>query len=154
MLYFAERRAVERKNPQKLGIFRELARSSTEFSDSSGISRQATVYLLEETKMNRSQAGSKSSKASTRGRSAGKRWVRKVKTDSTHPPRGLFNQSAAKIAKSLASKRVSPKGPGSGMRMLTYYVNRGGRNLSRSRRATLERAKALLRKRIQKKRSG
>lgn len=104
--------------------------------------------------MNRSRARSKSSKASRRGRSAGKRWVRNVKTDSTHPPRGLFNQSAGKIAKSLASKRVSPKGPGSGMRMLTYYVNRGGRNLSRSRRATLERAKALLRKRIQKKSSG
>jgi len=80
--------------------------------------------------------------------------VRQVKTNSTHPPRGLFNQSAAKIAKSLASKRVSPKGPGSGIRMLTYYINRSGRNLSSSRRATLERAKSLLRKRMQKKNSG
>jgi len=104
--------------------------------------------------MNRLRAKSKSSKASRRGRSAGKRWVRDVKTDSTHPPRGLFNQSATKIAKSLAGQRVSPKGPGSGMRMLTYYINRGGSNLSRSRRATLERAKALLRKRIQMKSSG
>jgi hypothetical protein len=105
--------------------------------------------------MNRSRARAKSSKASRRQhRSTSKRWVREVKTDSTHPPRGLFNQSAAKIAKSLASKRVSPKGPGSGMRMLTYYINRGGRNLSRSRRATLERAKALLRKRLQKKSDG
>ena len=103
--------------------------------------------------MNRSRAKTKSSKASSSGRRAGKRWVRDVKTDSTHPPRGLFNQSAAKIAKSLASKRVSPKGPGSGMRMLTYYINRGGKNLSRSRHATLERAKALLRKRTQKKSS-
>jgi tRNA(adenine34) deaminase len=154
MLYFAERRAVERKNPQKLGIFSERARSSTEFSGSSAISRQATVSIAGGDKMNRSRARSKSWKASRRGRSAGKRWVRSVKTDSTHPPRGLFNQSAAKIAKSLASKRVSPKGPGSGMRMLTYYINRGGRNLSGSRRATLERAKALLRKRMQKKSSG
>lgn len=104
--------------------------------------------------MKPSRTRSKSSKGSSRkGRRAGKRWVRQVKTDSTHPPRGLFNQSAAKIAKSLASKRVSPKGPGSGMRMLTYYINRGGKNLSRSRRATLERAKSLLRKRLQGKSS-
>ena len=105
--------------------------------------------------MNRSQARSKSSKASSRkGRSVRRPWVRQVKTNSTHLPRGHFNQSAAKIAKSLASKRVSPKGPGSGIRMLTYYINRGGRNLSSSRRATLERAKSLLRKRMQKKNSG
>jgi hypothetical protein len=50
MLYFAERRAVERKNPQKLRDFLRGAGSSTKFSDSSGIPRQATVYLLEETK--------------------------------------------------------------------------------------------------------
>ncbi|MGA7315373.1 MAG: hypothetical protein WBX22_15505 [Silvibacterium sp.] len=30
----------------------------------------------------------------------------------------------------LASKRVSPKGPGSGMRMHTYYINRAGKGLS------------------------
>ena len=52
-----------------------------------------------------------------------KRWVKPVTTDSTHPPEGLFNKSAATIARSLASKKVSPKGPASGMRMLTYYIN-------------------------------
>jgi hypothetical protein len=77
-----------------------------------------------------------------------KRWVKTVTTDSTHPPEGLFNKDAATIARSLASKRVSPKGPGSGMRMLTYYINRAGRNLSASRRAELEKAKSLLSKRV------
>ncbi len=76
------------------------------------------------------------------------RWVAKVTTDSTHPPQGLFNQSAATIAKSLASKKVSPKGPGSGMRMLTYYINRAGHNLSPTRRAELGKAKSLLSKRV------
>lgn len=80
-------------------------------------------------------------------RSKGKKWSAKVKTYSTHPNPGLFNESAPKIARALASKRVSPKGPGSGMRMLTFYINRAGRNLSKSRRAELERAKELLRKR-------
>jgi Protein of unknown function (DUF3175) len=72
------------------------------------------------------------------------RWVSRVKTASTYPPPGLFSKSATAIARSLASKRVSPKGPGSGMRMLTYFINRGGKNLSRSRRAALEREKSLL----------
>jgi tRNA(adenine34) deaminase len=78
-----------------------------------------------------------------------KRWVAKVKTDSTHPPAGLFTKDAATIARTLASKRVSPKGPGSGMRMLTYFINRAGHGLSASRRAELARAKTLLSRRIQ-----
>jgi tRNA(adenine34) deaminase len=79
-----------------------------------------------------------------------KRWVKTVTTDSTHPPEGLFNKSAATIARSLASKKVSPKGPASGMRMLTYYINRAGHNLSVERRAELEKAKSLLSKRVAK----
>ena len=80
--------------------------------------------------------------------SSGKRWVAGVKTVSTFPPQGLFTKDAATIARSLASKKVSPKGPGSGMRMLTYFINRGGHGLSPSRRAELERAKKLLSRRI------
>jgi hypothetical protein len=83
------------------------------------------------------------------------RWVAKVKTDSTHPAEGLFTKSATTIARALASKKVSPKGPSSGMRMLTYFINRGGRGLSAARRAELEKAKTLLSKRIAKaKKSG
>ncbi len=77
-----------------------------------------------------------------------RRWVSKVATDSTHPPEGLFTKDAAAIAKSLASKKVSPKGPRSGMRMLTYFLNRGGKGLSAERRGELEKAKALLSEKI------
>jgi len=76
-----------------------------------------------------------------------------VKTDSTHPPSGLFTKSAPTIARILASKKVSPKGPGSGMRMLTYFINRAGRGLSASRRAELEKAKSLLAARVQRERN-
>jgi len=81
-----------------------------------------------------------------------KRWVASVKTESTHPPAGLFKKSAATIARSLASKKVSPKGAASGMRMLTFFINRGGRELSAARRAELEKAKSLLAKRVQRER--
>jgi hypothetical protein len=77
-----------------------------------------------------------------------RRWVARVKTNSTHPPKGLFTKDASTIARSLASKKVSPKGPGSGMRMLTYFVNRAGKGLSASRRRELQRAKKLLAMRI------
>lgn len=77
-----------------------------------------------------------------------RKWSAKVTTDSTHPPEGLFNESAAVIARSLASKKVSPKGPASGMRMLTFYINRAGHNLSATRKAELQKAKTLLSKRI------
>jgi len=79
-----------------------------------------------------------------------RKWSARVKTDSTHPPAGLFNKDAATIARTLASKRVSPKGPGSGMRMLTFFINRAGRNLSAKRRATLNRAKSLLSERARR----
>src|SRR6266576_4838199 len=70
----------------------------------------------------------KSSRGRVKGR--GRRWVSRVRTESTYPPKGLFTKSALTIARSLASKRVSPKGPRSGMRMLTYFINRAGHELN------------------------
>jgi len=78
-----------------------------------------------------------------------RKWVGKVKTVSTYPPEGLFTKNANTIARQLASKKVSPKGPGSGMRMLNFYINRAGKGLSASRKAELEKAKKILSKRIQ-----
>ncbi len=86
-------------------------------------------------------------------RKATRKWSAKVTTDSTHPPAGLFNKSAAAIARSLASKKVSPKGASSGMRMLTFYINRAGKNLSESRQRELAKAKKLLSEKIERQRS-
>ncbi len=81
--------------------------------------------------------------------SHGKRkWSAAVTTDSTHPRMGLFNKDAKTIARELASKKVSPKGPSSGMRMLTFYINRAGRNLPANRLKTLENAKRLLHQKL------
>ena len=84
---------------------------------------------------------------------SGKRWIAKVTTDSTHPAKGLFTKDAATIARSLASKRVSPKGPASGLRMLNYFINRGGKGLTATRRRTLERAKAIMMQRLHSKKT-
>jgi tRNA(adenine34) deaminase len=78
-----------------------------------------------------------------------RKWSAAVTTDSTHPRAGLFNKSAGTIARELASRKVSPKGPSSGMRMLTFYINRAGKNLSANRLKVLENAKKLLHQRIE-----
>jgi len=74
-----------------------------------------------------------------------KRWSAKVTTDSTKPGPGLFKKSAKAIATGLAKKSVSPKGPGQGMQMLSFYENRAGKNLSAERKGVLENAKKILR---------
>jgi hypothetical protein len=77
---------------------------------------------------------------------AKKKWSRDVKTVSTKPPTDLFTKDAQTIAKTMASKRVSPKGLGSGIRMIQFFINRAGKDLSASRRKVLERAKRILQK--------
>lgn len=85
-------------------------------------------------------------------RNEGNRWVRDVKTVSTFPPEGLFTRDAETIARVMASKRVSPKGVGSGLRMIQFFINRAGKNLPPARRRELERAKQLLRARAEPRR--
>jgi tRNA(adenine34) deaminase len=80
-----------------------------------------------------------------------KRWSAKVTSDSTHPGPGLFKKGAKKIATDLLKKSVSPKGPGQAMQMLSFYENRGGKNLSPERKQTLEHAKDIIRDKEGKK---
>ena len=87
-------------------------------------------------------------------RGSKKRWSAEVTatSDATHPPEGLFKKDAATIARTLASKKVSPKGVSSGMRMLSFYINRAGKNLPASRRRVLEKAKGLMHERVERER--
>jgi hypothetical protein len=73
-----------------------------------------------------------------------RRWSHKVKTVSTYPPVGLYTKDAKTIARVMATKKVSPKGLGSAIRMVQFFINRAGRTLPTRRRRTLERAKRLL----------
>ena len=73
-----------------------------------------------------------------------RRWVREVKTVATFPPAGLFARDAETIARVMATKKVSPKGIGSGIRMVQFFINRAGKNLPARQRRELERAKRIL----------
>lgn len=126
----------------------------------SGAGRPATKRTIAKKNSAKGSIGAtkkRSTKTTTRGAahrsSHGKRkWSAEVDTESTYPQEGLFKKDAETIARSLASKKVSPKGPSSGMRMLTFYVNRAGKNLPQSRLRVLEHAKELLHERVEKAR--
>jgi len=83
----------------------------------------------------------------------GKYWAKDVKTVSTYPPEGLFTRSPQEVARGLASKNVSPKGPVSGLRMPTFFVNCAGKGLSKTRRANLEKAKEILSHKIKQQKN-
>jgi tRNA(adenine34) deaminase len=89
-------------------------------------------------------------KSTAKKKAAKKRWVKNVTTDSTHPQARLFTKDAASIARGMASKKVSPKGIGSGIRMIQYFINRGGKGLSASRKKELEKAKRILQEKLHK----
>jgi tRNA(adenine34) deaminase len=80
-----------------------------------------------------------------------KQWVRGVKTVSTYPPKDLFTKDAQTIAKVMATRKVSPKGIGSGIRMIQFFINRAGKNLPPERRQELEKAKRLLQERARRR---
>jgi hypothetical protein len=80
-----------------------------------------------------------------------KHWVQNVKTVSTFPPESLFTKDAETVADVMASDQVSPKGIGSAIRMVQFFINRAGRNLPSKQRTELEKAKSLLQQRAHKR---
>jgi hypothetical protein len=77
-----------------------------------------------------------------------KYWSHQVKTVSTYPPAELFTKDAQTIAKAMGSKKISPKGVGSGIRMIQFFINRAGKNLSPTRKKEMEKAKRILQARV------
>jgi len=83
----------------------------------------------------------------TTRRTQQRNWIRRTETISTFPPKGLFTRDAETIARTMATKRVSPNGVGSALRMIQFLINRSGRSLTPARRRELEKAKRLLQER-------
>jgi tRNA(adenine34) deaminase len=74
--------------------------------------------------------------------------VQTVRTVSTAPPPGTFTRPGDQIAEIMARPDVSPKGLGSAIRMIQYFINRAGKNLGPARRRELERAKQILQRQL------
>jgi Protein of unknown function (DUF3175) len=89
----------------------------------------------------------------TSKKKAGRRWSQRVtqQSDALTLDRGVFKKGSPKaVAQSLKrsadrSRRRKSDPYRSAMSMLTFYINRAGKGLSKSRRQTLEKAKGALR---------
>src|SRR5262245_13184136 len=77
-------------------------------------------------------------------KSGPRRWTGDVKTVSTRPPAGLSTKDGETSARVMARKTVSPKGIGSGIRMIQFFVNRAGKGLPAERRKEVEKARTIL----------
>ena len=103
-------------------------------------------------KTTRKTAAKRNTKARAK-RANGKRWSQRVteESDALTLDQGVFTKSTPrKIALSLMhsaerSQRRKSDSYRSAMSMLTFYINRAGKGLSKARKARLEKAKAELR---------
>ena len=93
-------------------------------------------------------------RTSTAKKTSSKRWSQRVtrESDALDLKRGVFKlTSAKKIATSLkrSAEQSSRRKTGayrSALSMLTFYINRAGKNLPKTQRTRLERAKVELKK--------
>src|SRR5436305_12513778 len=100
----------------------------------------------------RRPAMAKTATKKTAAKKTNKQWVRNVKTVSTFPPEGIFTKGAETIARTMASKKVSPKGIGSGIKMIQFHINRGRKGLPAKQKREPEKAKHLLQEKAAKQR--
>src|SRR5262245_32606494 len=100
--------------------------------------------------MSKSKTANRRNKSHQKG--SDRRWSSKVKTVSTFPPKDLYTKEAKTIARVMATKKVSPKGLGSAIRMVQFYINRAGKNLPAARKRTLEKSKELLQEKRRQRR--
>src|SRR5262245_52791267 len=96
------------------------------------------------TKTSRKSGKASWNKSKSDRQGADRRWSGKVKTVSTYPPKDLYTKDAETIARVMATKKVSPKGLGSAIRMVQFFINRAGKSLPAGRKQVLENAKHLL----------
>jgi hypothetical protein len=102
----------------------------------------------------RHKARSRTADQASNHRSTGLRWSARVtrESDALDLERGVFTKRdpkmiAASLKRSAERSRRRKSDPyRSALSMLTFYINRAGRNLPAGRRKTLQRAKLELRK--------
>ena len=93
-------------------------------------------------------------KSTAQRKTTRRKWSAGIKTDSTFPPAGTFTKPAEEVARVMATKKVSPLGLGSAIKMVQMFINRSGKNLDPDRRRELEKAKRILQNKLREKSAG
>lgn len=77
----------------------------------------------------------------------------KMEDDATFFPEGTMAKSTKEIVRVASSKRYAPKGLGSAIQYLTYYLNRAGKGLDKDQRERIESAREILQKKNQEQKA-
>ena len=70
----------------------------------------------------------------------------RLKTQAVRYPKGTMAMSTAKIVRVSSDRRYAPKGLGSAIKWLTYYLNRAGKSLPADQKKRIEEARDQLQK--------
>jgi hypothetical protein len=79
-----------------------------------------------------------------------RKWSKNVRTESTFPPKGTFTKSGEEIARIMARRNISSGGLGSAIKMIQFFINRADRKILAERKRELEKAKHILRAKMEK----
>jgi hypothetical protein len=93
-------------------------------------------------------------KSTGQNKTTRRKWSADIRTDSTFPPAGTFTKPGEEVARIMATRKVSPLGLGSAIKMVQMFINRSGRNLDAQRRKELEKAKRILQQKLREKSGG
>jgi hypothetical protein len=93
-------------------------------------------------------------KSTGQNKTTRRKWSADIRTDSTFPPAGTFTKPGEEVARIMATRKVSPLGLGSAIKMVQMFINRSGRNLDAQRRKELEKAKRILQQKLREKSAG
>ena len=78
----------------------------------------------------------------------------KLRTAAVKFPKGVMNKSTIEIYRTATNKKYAPKGLGSAIKFIQYYLNRGGRGISNSQRNRIEKVKEMLQRDLRRVSSG
>ena len=62
----------------------------------------------------------------------------RLRTSAVKFPRGIMSKSTMEIYRAATNKKYAPKGLGSAIKFIQYYLNRGGDNIPFSQRNKIE----------------
>jgi hypothetical protein len=142
--------ARTRRNIARHGETTPVARHSSRFSEE----QPAWLSIFHEENSTMAERRKASSRKTAARKASPKRWSQRVtrESDALDLKRGVFKlTSAKKIAASLkrSAERSSRRKAGayrSALSMLVFYINRAGKNLPKTQRDRLERAKVELKR--------
>ncbi len=116
------RRNAANQRPSRKRRGSEIRRCESRPGKSEGLNSSPNPILFQWRQRRNRYGRNQSRNPASHRKGSDKKWSGKVKTVSTYPPEGLYTKDAETIARVMATKKVSPKGIGSAIRMVQFSL--------------------------------